>query len=140
MYAKIFSFWCKKVGLKFLNFFCFILDKEKNTSKCSLKLGDFKNIYSSRHIFNIFAFITRFFHKNYWKVNTFFLDKNVQFRGLHELNMRLNVSIISWFMAILYWIRLNIPITSCFRPIVYWDYKIKNTAKMNGELFYYIKQ
>ena len=43
-------------------------------------------------------------------------------------------------MPIVYWIRLNIPITSCFMPIVYWDYKIINTAKMNGELFYYVKQ
>ena len=63
------------------------------------------------------------------------------FRGLHELNMRLNVSIISCSMPIVYWIRLNIPIISCFMPIVYWDYnKIINTAEMNGELFYYVKQ
>ena len=44
-------------------------------------------------------------------------------------------------MPIVYWIRLNIPIISCFMPIVYWDYnKIINTAEMDGELFYYIKQ
>ena len=66
---------CTKVGLKFLNFYSFILDKEKNTSKGSLKLGDFKNIYSSRHIFNIFPFIRRFLARIIEKLKIFLGSK-----------------------------------------------------------------
>ena len=57
---KCLVYGVKKVGLKFVNFHSFILNKDKITSKCSLKLDDSKNIYFSMHIFNIFPLIRRF--------------------------------------------------------------------------------
>ena len=106
---KYLVYGVKKVGLKFVNFYSFILNKEKITSKCSLKLDDSKNIYFSMHIFNI---IPLFSNKNHWKVNKFFMAKNFQFRGLHEFLKTIQTEN-----------KHSNNIQSCFMPIVYWDYK-----------------
>ena len=95
--GKIFSLWCKKVVLKFFNFYSFILNKDTIISKCSLKLDDFKNIYFSMHIFNIFPFKRRFLTRITKKLINFLLKKISNSGGCINFyipfKLRLNIAI-----------------------------------------------